>query len=77
MLFALIAALVIVAVLVAAAMSLFLRRHGGSSPAEPGWVRTDEVFKDPVSDRLTRVWADPAGQRHYVPESEDAGGSSR
>ena len=77
MFFALIAALVIVAVLVAAAMSLFLRRHGESPHAEPGWVPTDEVFKDPVTERLMRVWADPTGQRHYLPESEDAGDSFR
>jgi hypothetical protein len=76
-LFALIAALVIVVVLVAAAMSLFLWRHGGSARPEPGWVRTDEVFADPVTDRPTRVWADPAGQRHYLPEPEDAGDASR
>ncbi len=37
---------------------------------------TDEVFKDPVTDRLMRVWADRTGQRHYLPESEGAGGSS-
>jgi len=76
-LFAVIAAFVIAAVLVAAAMSLFLRRHGESLRAEPGWVPTDEVFKDPVTDRLMRVWADRTGQRHYLPESEDAGESPR
>ena len=35
---------------------------------EPGWVPTDEVFRDPVTDRLMRVWADGGGQRHYLPE---------
>ena len=52
MLFALIAALVIAVVLAAAALSLFLRRHGESTQAEP------------------------AGRRHYLPESDDAGRSS-
>lgn len=36
------------------------------------WQRTDELFRDPSSGRLMRVWIDPAdGTRHYVP---DAGG---
>ena len=77
MLFALLGVLIIAAVIVAAAMSLFLGRHGESLHAEPGWVPTDEVFKDPVTDRLMRVWADRTGQRHYLAESEDAGESPR
>ena len=76
MLFALVAVLVIGAVIVAAAMSLFLRRHGESPAPEPGWVPTDEVFRDPASNRLMRVWADDAGERHYLPErSGRAGGA--
>ena len=42
-------------------MSLFLRRHGESSSPEAGWTPTDEVFKDPVTDRIMRVWADQSG----------------
>ena len=68
MLFALLGILLIAAVIVAAAMSLFLRRHGESAAPEPGWVPTDEVFRDPASNRLMRVWADPSGERHYLPE---------
>ena len=70
MLFALIGVLLIAAVIVAAAMSLFLRRHGESPAPEAGWVPTDEVFRDPASDRLMRVWADAAGERHYLPERQ-------
>jgi uncharacterized protein YxeA len=62
-------ALIIIAVLVVfAVISLFVRRHGESDRAQPDWQRTDEVFKDPGSDRTMRVWLDDAGQRHYVPE---------
>jgi hypothetical protein len=62
-------ALVIIAVLVVfAVISLFVRRHGESKRAKPDWRRTDEVFRDPASDRTMRVWLDQAGERHYVPE---------
>jgi len=74
MLFALLGVLVIAAVLVAAGMSLFLRRHGESPRPEPGWVPTDEIFRDPGTDRVMRVWADQAGQRHYLPDGAPPGG---
>jgi hypothetical protein len=67
-LFALIGALIAAAVLVAGAMSLFVRRHGEAEHPEPGWVPTDEVFRDPATERLIRVWTDPGGRRHYLPE---------
>lgn len=67
--FALLGAGVIAAVLVAAAMSLFLRRHGEADHPSPGWVPTDEVFRDPGTERLMRVWADRAGGRHYLPDT--------
>jgi hypothetical protein len=51
-----------------AVASFFVRRHGESKRAQPGWRQTDEVFKDPGSDRTMRVWLDEAGERHYVPE---------
>lgn len=63
--------LIIVAVLAVAAIVgwLGLRRHGGSATASPTWLRTDEVFRDPSTGRIMRVWVDPADQtRHYVPE---------
>ena len=74
MLYALLGVLLVAAVLVAAGMSLFVRRHGESPAPESGWVPTGEVFKDPVTDRLMRVWSDRSGQRHYLPETHDLGG---
>jgi hypothetical protein len=62
--------LVVVLVVLAgfAVASFFVRRHGESNRPQPGWQQTDEVFKDPSTDRTMRVWLDEAGQRHYVPE---------
>jgi hypothetical protein len=45
------------------------RGHGESERAQPGWRPTPERFRDPTTDRIMRVWIDPAdGQRHYVAE---------
>jgi hypothetical protein len=77
MLFALLGALLVVVVLVAAAMSLFVRRHGEADRPEPGWVPTDEVFRDPATERVIRVWADPEGRRHYLPERPDSSRPAR
>ena len=50
-------------------VSLTLRRHGESELPAGDWERTDEVFRDPTTNRLMRVWVDPRdGSRHYVPE---------
>ncbi len=36
---------------------------------EPRFRRTDEIFTDPTSGHLMRVWMDPGtGERRYVPE---------
>jgi hypothetical protein len=48
--------------------SLFLKRHGESDQPAPGWAPTDERFMDPGTGRAMRVWVDPVGGRHYVPE---------
>jgi hypothetical protein len=32
-----------------------LRRHGESPVAAPGWVPTEESFRDPSSGRIMRV----------------------
>jgi hypothetical protein len=32
------------------------------------WTPTDEVFRDPGTERMMRVWVDRGGDRHYVPE---------
>lgn len=47
---------------------------GGGEPLgwhlEPRFLRTDEVFTDPTSGRLMRVWMDPStGERRYVAEA--------
>ena len=65
----LILSLVGVAVVVAVVISFFVRRHGESDAPQPGWTPTDEVFRDPGTDRMMRVWVDRGGERHYV---EDA-----
>jgi len=64
-------ALLLVGALVGVAIVGWVRlhRHGESPTADASWHRTDEVFRDPSSGRLMRVWHDPAdGSRHYVPE---------
>jgi DUF1707 SHOCT-like domain len=46
------------------------RGHGESEQPQPGWRPTPERFRDPTTDRIMRVWIDPAdGARHYVAES--------
>jgi len=50
--------------------SLFVRRHRESERPGARWRRTDEVFNDPSTNRVMRVWLDEAGERHYVPEAE-------
>jgi hypothetical protein len=63
-------ALLGVALIVAVVISLFVRRHGEADQPQAGWTPTDEVFKDPGTDRMMRVWMDRAGERHYVPEQQ-------
>jgi hypothetical protein len=53
---------------------LLSRRHAESVQPAPGWERTAERFRDPSSGVIMRVWLDPDGARHYVPDS--APGSS-
>lgn len=63
---------VVVVVLVALAgfvlVSLFVRRYRERDVPERSWRATDEVFRDPSTDRVLRVWLDAAGGRHYVPD---------
>lgn len=68
MLGTLVIVVVVVALVVAGVMSIFLRRHGESDRPQQGWVPTAEVFRDPGTNRLMRVWTDQTGDRHYVPE---------
>jgi hypothetical protein len=44
-------------------------RHGESRAVGPTWVPTKERFVDPTTQRVMRVWVDPADHaRHYVPD---------
>lgn len=46
-----------------------LRRHGESPVPAGGWQATEEVFGDPSTGRIMRVWLDPIDNgRHYVAE---------
>jgi hypothetical protein len=45
------------------------RGHAESVQPAPGWERTTERFRDPSSGVIVRVWLDPDGARHYVPDS--------
>ena len=49
-------------------LTFLRRRHGESDRPEPGWRRSEEVFRDPGSGRIVRVWTDHSGARHYVAE---------
>ena len=50
------------------AVVLNYRRHGESHAPAGDWARTDEVFRDPSTGRLMRVWLDRDGDRLYVPD---------
>ena len=65
----LILVLVGVAVVVVVVISLCVRRHGESDAPQTGWTPTDEVFRDPGTNRMMRVWVDAAEERHYVPDA--------
>ena len=42
------------------------KRHGETGRIEQHWVAIAEVFRDPSSGRIMRVWVDPTdGSRHY------------
>jgi Domain of unknown function (DUF1707) len=44
------------------------RGHGEVDRPEPDWQPTNERFRDNRTQRVLRVWVDPAGNRHYVAE---------
>src|SRR4051812_42326260 len=45
------------------------RRHGEAPKAQAHWRPTGEVFRDPTTGRVMRVWVDPSdGSRRYVAE---------
>jgi uncharacterized membrane protein YqiK len=66
---ALIAVVVVGGLALLFVVSLAVRRHGEAETVERDWRPTDEVFRDPSTDRVMRVWEDRGdGSRHYVPE---------
>jgi hypothetical protein len=58
--------LVVIGCLIA---SFFVRRHGEDDKPQPDWRRTDEVFNDPSTGRVMRVWLDAKGERRYIAEA--------
>jgi hypothetical protein len=62
--------IIVVVVIVCFIVSIFIRRHGESDRPRPDWRRTEEVFNDPSTNRVMRVWLGPQGERHYVPEGK-------
>jgi hypothetical protein len=61
--------IIVAVVIVCFFISLFVRRHGEADRPQPGWRSTDEIFNDPSTNRVMRVWLDQKGERHYVPEN--------
>lgn len=60
--------IILAVVAVTVVVSLFVRRHGEADTPQAGWTPTNEVFKDPGTNRTMRVWVDVTGERHYVAE---------
>jgi len=67
---AVIVAIVVLVVLGLLVASFFVRRHRETDRPQAGWRPTDEVFNDPSTNRVVRVWLDQGGERHYVPDAE-------
>jgi DUF1707 SHOCT-like domain len=44
------------------------RGHGEAERPAADWRPTGERFRDPRSKRVLRVWVDPGGGRHHVPD---------
>jgi hypothetical protein len=63
-------AIILGVLVICAVLSISLRRHGESDRPRSDWKQTEEVFNDPSTNRVMRVWLDPAGERHYVPEAK-------
>jgi hypothetical protein len=62
--------LILVVVIGFVVASLFARRHRESDRPGAGWRPTEEVFNDPSTDRVMRVWLDESGERRYVRETD-------
>ena len=49
----------------------FRKRHGEGERLASHWVATDEVFRNPTTSRVMRVWLDPIdGSRHYAEDAD-------
>jgi hypothetical protein len=46
------------------------RGHGDADSPRADWRPTAERFRDPRTNRVMRVWEDPAGARHYVADDD-------
>jgi hypothetical protein len=46
--------------------------HGDADSPRADWRPTAERFRDPRTNRVMRVWEDPAGARHYVADDEQS-----
>jgi hypothetical protein len=47
------------------------KRHGESEQVHPTWRPTGELFRDPTTHRVMRVWVDRGdASRHYVAEPD-------
>ncbi len=53
---AVIVAIVVLVVLGLLVASFFVRRHRETDRPQAGWRPTDEVFNDPSTNRVVRVW---------------------
>ena len=60
-------ALLALAVVGVVIFSFFVRRHGEVSRPDADWTPTDEVFNDPSTNRVMRVWFDAARKRSLRP----------
>jgi hypothetical protein len=65
-------AIIVAALLVIAIVTYFVwdrRRYRGGGPGN--FRPTGEVFRDPATGKMTRVWEDPStGRREYRDEAE-------
>ena len=67
MIVAIVIAMAVLGLLIA---SLFVRRHRETDRPGLGWQRTEEIFNDPSTNRIMRVWLDAAGERRYVVDED-------
>jgi hypothetical protein len=64
--------IVLVVIISTVIYSFFRKRHGELISADTrNLVKTDEIFRDPSTNRLMRVWVDTTdGKRVYIAEGK-------